>query len=198
MVIAPRIYTAKVMHRRLFPKENAFRYDVYYLALPLPAQDVTGRWASFHARDVGKRDGSDPLAWARAVLAGYGLNERITDIVLVTMPRVMGYVFNPVSFYLCLDDAGVLRAVICEVHNTFGEQHSYLCAHEDHAPITADRWLEAQKIFHVSPFLPRDGHYKFRFDLQPESMGILIDYYSASGEKQLVTTLVGRFSPLMP
>jgi uncharacterized protein len=192
MVIAPQLYTAKVMHKRLFPKENAFSYGVYYLALPLPAPT----FSSFHAEDVGRRDGSDPAPWVRGILAEYGLDQETRSIVLVTMPRILGYVFNPVSFYLCLDDENALKAVLCEVHNTFGEQHSYLCANPDHAPITADQWLEAEKVFHVSPFLERCGDYKFRFDLTDEKLGIWIDYYDERRRKQLITSLIGSFTPL--
>lgn len=196
MELIPRLYTAKVMHKRLFPKVNGFTYSIYYLALPLPAGPLPSRFLSFHARDLGLRDGSDPLIWARAILSRYALDSITRHIVLITMPRVLGYVFNPVSFYLCLDEAQGLRAVICEVHNTFGEQHAYLCAHADHSVLSPDAWLEAEKVFHVSPFLPRNGHYRFRFDLRTEKLGIWIDYYDQSGNKQLITSLTGSFSPL--
>jgi uncharacterized protein len=196
MVIAPQLYEAKVMHKRFSPKENAFHYNVYYLVLPLPAAGIPGWLSRFDARDVGKRDGSDPTPWVRGILADYGLNEKTKNIVLITMPRVLGYVFNPVSFYFCLDGDDHLRAVLCEVHNTFGEQHSYLCANPDHEPIASDQWLAADKIFHVSPFLPRNGEYKFRFDLKVDKLGIWIDYYDVNGQRQLITSLVGSFSPL--
>ena len=196
MVIAPQLYTAKVMHKRLFPKENAFSYGVYYLVLPLPATPVPGFLASFHAKDVGKRDGSDPTHWIKNILAEYGLDHKTQNVILVTMPRILGYVFNPVSFYLCLDGTNALRSVLCEVHNTFGEQHSYLCANADHAPITPDQWLEAEKVFHVSPFLERRGDYKFRFDLKADKLGIWIDFYDARQQKQLITSLIGNFTPL--
>ncbi len=196
MVIAPQLYTAQVMHKRLLPKKNAFHYGVYYLALPLPAPNIPGCLINFHAKDLGQRDGSDPTPWVRGILTNYGLDKAVKHIMLITMPRVLGYVFNPVSFYFCLDNDRRLRAVLCEVHNTFGDQHSYLCANPDHAPIAPDQWLEADKVFHVSPFLRRDGIYKFRFDLEAETLGIWIDYYDAANKKQLVTSLAGRFSPL--
>lgn len=184
------------MHKRHFPRENTFHYNVYYLALPLPAAPVPSRLVSFHAKDVGERNGRDPSEWARNLLKDYGLGHKTENIVLITMPRILGYIFNPVSFYLCLDSARLLRAVICEVHNTFDEQHSYICANADHSPITDNQWLEAEKVFHVSPFLNRSGKYKFRFDLQPDKLGIWIDYYDADQKKQLITSLIGRFSPL--
>ena len=196
MVITPQLFTARVMHRRLFPKENAFEYGIYYFALPMPAAPVPGLLASFHRKDVGRRDGSDPTPWVKEILADYGLDQKTKTIFLLTMPRVLGYVFNPVSFYFCLDDQHALRAVLCEVHNTFGEQHSYLCANPDHSPIDAEQWLEAEKVFHVSPFLNRAGTYKFRFDLNADKLRIWIDYYDSDQQKQLVTSLVGSFTPL--
>lgn len=196
MEIAPQIYTAKVMHKRLFPKVNKFTYGVYYLALPLPATPLPSRLLSYRDKDHGPRDGSDVGAWAKSVLKIYGLDALVEHMMLITMPRVLGYVFNPVSFFLCLDKEKQLRAVICEVHNTFGEQHSYLCARADHAPIAPDEWLEADKLFHVSPFLPREGHYTFRFALTAGQLGIWIDYYDAQQNKQLITLLTGTFSPL--
>lgn len=196
MVTEPQLYIAKVMHKRLFPKENSFHYGVYYLALPLPAKPVGSFFARFHPKDVGHRDGSDPSLYARDILTEYGLNDTIKQMTLVTMPRILGYVFNPVSFYFCKDALGELRAVICEVHNTFGEQHSYLCAHSDHAAMTADQWFEADKVFHVSPFLHRSGTYKFRFDLKSDKLGIWIDFYDDKNKKQLVTSLMGTLTPL--
>jgi len=196
MDIIPQIFTAKVMHKRLLPKENSFAYGVYYLVLPLPAQAASKKLVRFDASDLGYRDGSDPLLYAKSILADYGLNQEIQHIMLITMPRVLGYVFNPVSFYLCVDENKRLKAVIAEVHNTFGEQHAYLCAKADHAPIEADDWLEAEKLFHVSPFLERSGHYRFRFLLQNNKLGIWIDYFDKEKNKQLLTSLTGSLAPL--
>lgn len=196
MEVTPQIYTAKVMHKRLFPKVNQFTYGIYYVALPLPAAKIPSRLLSFHNKDHGARDGSDVGGWARSVLKNYGFDALIENIVLITMPRVLGYVFNPVSFFMCLDGNRQLRAVICEVHNTFGEQHSYLCARADQAPLSPDEWLEADKLFHVSPFLPRNGSYKFRFALVGTQLGIWIDYYDSENKKQLITALSGKFTPL--
>ncbi len=184
------------MHRRLFPKENAFNYRVYYFVLPLPAPPIPGRLMSFYPKDIGRRDGSDPTEWARSILEEHGLNQNVQNIVLITMPRVLGYIFNPVSFYLCWNQHKQLQAVLCEVHNTFGEQHSYLCVHPDRRPISDHDILQADKLFHVSPFLERDGYYTFRFDCRDQKIGIWIDYYDKNGEKQLVTSLMGSLSPL--
>lgn len=206
MDVVPQIFTAKVMHKRLFPKVNQFTYGIYYLALPLKAlnkkphiEDLAlNHFApvSFYEKDHGAMDGSSSERWIRNILKEYGLDKVTKDIMLVCMPRVLGYVFNPVSFWLCLDKEGNLRAVLSEVHNTFGEHHSYLCAHKDHRPIKRDDVLEAEKLFHVSPFLKREGSYQFRFSLQSNNLGVWIDFYDGEGKKQLLTSLVGKLEPL--
>ena len=196
MDIKPHIFNAKVMHKRLFPKENKFIYNVYYLALPLPAPTIQRTFLRFDPKDLGFRDGSDPGIFAKKVLSNYGFDKKIQNIMLITMPRVFGYVFNPVSFYFCFDKKKKLLAVIAEVHNTFGEQHSYFCANQDYTSIDETQWLVAEKVFHVSPFLPRDGRYQFQFSLKEERLGIWIDYFDSKNNKQLMTSLVGTLIPL--
>lgn len=194
-----RIMFGHVMHARLFPKRNKFRYGIYYLEFPLsrinslPIAYNRFGLLSFYDKDHGRCDGSDLEPWARGILAEYGLGDVCDgEISLITLPRVLGYVFNPVSFWVCRDKNGAIRTVICEVHNTFGEHHSYICAHDDHRPITEKDTLEGEKVFHVSPFLIREGKYTFRFDLREGHFGVWIDYYAPDGDKQLVTSLAGK------
>jgi DUF1365 family protein len=190
------------MHKRLFPKANAFSYGIYYLAFPLskikqlPLPEDHFGLLSFYNKDHGNRDGSDLEAWARGILHKYGMVEANGEIVLVCMPRVLGYVFNPVSFWICYDKDNKIRAALCEVHNTFGESHTYLCTHTDHSEIKSNDVLEGQKVFHVSPFLPCDGHYSFRFDISQERCGFWIDYFDIKGTKQLVTALTGNLKDM--
>ena len=141
VAIAPQLLLSKVMHKRLFPRENGFAYGIYYLAVPLTQIDgMQDGWRfgvdrfglmSFFRRDHGPRDGSDLHTWIKKILHEQNLQDIDGDIVLVCMPRILGYVFNPVSFWLCHDRAGALRAILCEVNNTFSESHCYLCAHAD-------------------------------------------------------------------
>lgn len=192
----------KVMHGRLFPKANHFVYRIYYLALPLKQLDnlpiATNRFSplSFYNKDHGARDGGNLEAWVHSILDQYDCKDAKANITLICMPRIFGYVFNPVSFWLCRDDKGSLRAVLCEVNNTFGETHSYLCRHEDHRMIKAGDRLKAEKLFHVSPMLERKGHYTFRFDSNDQDFKTSIDFYDASGAKQLVTSLTGTFKAM--
>ena len=169
------IVDATVVHRRLRPRASAFRYRVAYLCLGLEAlESAAGRWlsldrrslVSFRRADHGERDGSDLQVWLRRLLTEHDLSETCDgDVTLMTLPRMLGYVFNPVSFWFCRDRSGALRTVLCEVNNTFGESHCYLVHHDDRRPIEPDAWLEGRKVFHVSPFLPVEGGYRFRFRL---------------------------------
>ncbi len=201
--VRPELFFGDVMHGRLFPKRNNFTYGIYYLSLPLSSLDALpiarNKWAflSFYDRDHGDCDGSDLNMWARDILKAHNL-DRVADgeITLMCMPRILGYVFNPVSFWLCHDVSGGLRAVLCEVHNTFGERHTYLCAHEDQRVIEYEDIMTAQKLFHVSPFLKREGHYTFRFDCRENKFKALIDFYDGQGRKQLVTALSGGFEAM--
>jgi uncharacterized protein len=115
---------------------------------------------------------------------------------------VLGYVFNPVSFWLCHRADGALRAIVCEVNNTFGEKHCYLLAHPDGRPLRWGEELEARKAFHVSPFCRVAGRYRFRFMLvdrpRPGQDGRFvarIDYDDADGAL-LQTSIEGRLAPL--
>lgn len=199
------VVAATVVHRRLRPHENAFRYRVAYLCLGLEALErAAGRWlkldrpglVSFRRADHGARDGSDLAAWLRGVLAGHGLaNACSGEPVLMTMPRMLGYVFNPVSFWFCRDRAGAVRGVLCEVNNTFGESHCYLVGHSDGRALQADEWLEGRKVFHVSPFLPVEGRYRFRFRLDERAVHVDVNYHDAEG-LMLATSVSGRREPL--
>ena len=197
-----QLFFGRVMHGRLFPKRNRFAYKIYYLAFPLSQMETLpiarNRFAplSFYDRDHGRCDGSSLEDWARGILAGYNIKEADGEIRLVCMPRVLGYVFNPVSFWLCHDKQENLRAVLCEVHNTFGERHTYLCAHGDHRPVTSRDILRGRKLFHVSPSLKREGYYEFRFDVSGKKFGIWIDFFYSGGKRQLVTSLTGSLESM--
>jgi DUF1365 family protein len=198
------LYFGKVMHRRLAPVRHGFRYGVFYLRLRVDR--MPRRWPrlfahngwnlfSFHDADHGPRDGSALLPWIRSILTRHGLACADGAIWLQAFPRVLGYVFNPVSFWLCHDRAGALRAVLAEVRNTFGEHHNYLVAHPDGRAIMPGDWLTARKVFHVSPFFPVSGHYRFRFNDAGAHCNFRIDYTADDGA-QLLTGVGGTAQTL--
>jgi DUF1365 family protein len=189
-------------HGRKGKVGNAFRYSVDYVLLDAEAEVKTpGLFArngrgltSLHDSDHGGAPGQGRGAfWVRDVLEQYQING-ITRIELLAQPRVLGHVFNPVSFWLCRRADGALVTVIAEVTNTYGDRHSYLVHHPDHREITRSDQLHATKIMYVSPFQPVEGEYTFRFDITDARIGIWIDYGRATGG--LIATLTGKRAPL--
>ncbi len=208
--IAGGLALGRIFHRRSRPRVNQFSYCALYFCLNLKDLDRLSRpllsldrfnLVSLYRRDFGPRDGSDLERWMRDILESHGLGQAADgDIVLHGHPRLLGYVFNPVSFWFCHDRAGALRAVLADVSNTFGEHHHYLVAHEDARPIAPTDWLEARKLFHVSPFLPVEGFYRFRFRLDSRRMRADIHYHDAPEGQglgpMLVTYVDSRRRPL--
>jgi hypothetical protein len=204
----PSIGFGHVRHTRLQPVRHAFAYRSFFLRLPLrslSAQPWPFRrlphnrfgWLSFHDRDHG--DGGAPLAWIDGLLQREGVADADGEVWLHTLPRVFGYVFNPVSFWFCHRADGTLRAVVCEVNNTFGERHCYLLSREDGEPLAWGEELTARKVFHVSPFCKVEGRYRFRFLLARRDDGERfvgrIDYDGADGPL-LQTSIEGVLKPL--
>lgn len=198
---AARLCIGGVMHARHEPVRHDLFYPLAYIRLPLSRLASAGnalfgversRLFSFRFRDHGARDGSHPLPWIRAQLARQGL-DAVADgeVVLQTFPRFLGFVFNPVSFWFCHDAAGGLRAVLCEVNNTFGERHNYLVAHPDRRPMESGDCFRVAKVFHVSPFFPVRGEYVFRFESWSEGESVSIDLWQ-DGLRCLSTRIFGR------
>lgn len=186
-------------HGRKGEVQNSFRYTVDYVMFdcetaqgPMLFSRNRGNLSAVHYIDHGgaPKEGRG-VAWVHEVLAANGL-PAADRVELLTQPRILGHVFNPVSFWLCYNDG--LRVVIAEVSNTFGDRHSYLCHRSDLAPITPEDHITASKIFHVSPFQPVAGGYVFRFDIRSDRIGIWIDYTAGNGG--LIATLTGPRQPL--
>lgn len=198
----PLMMSGHSWHGRKGAVENAFRYGVDYVLID-PESDATGpalfdrnrgRFASVRDSDHGGAPGRGrgPV-WLRDTMKEAGLPQP-ARIRLLTQPRLLGFVFNPVSFWLCEDDRGTLFCVVAEVTNTFGDRHSYLCYRDDLGPITKGAQLTTQKVMHVSPFQPVEGQYRFQFDIQPDRIGIRIDYSHNGGG--VIATLTGPLAPL--
>lgn len=203
MALANGLLLSQVAHARLFPKRHAFRYNVYYLTFRLSEMKklktkllslARFNLFSFYERDYGIGEFCGE-SWARKTLADWNITKADGEIVLMTMPRIFGYGFNPVSFWFCLDLGGALRAVISEVRNTFGERHAYLSYHDDQHIITSDDTLTAKKVFHVSPYFLIEGYYTFRFHYSEEKIAVWIDFYKEQ-TKMLTTSVIGTRSML--
>lgn len=184
----------EVRHTRQRPQRNAFAYRGFFLMLPMralreQADPVIARnrpaLLSFHDRDHGEAT-EDSLAWLEAVLVEQGVHDADGEVWLHTYPRILGYTFNPVSFWFCHRADGRLRGVLAEVNNTFGQRHCYWI---DQPRYGVPAW--ADKVFHVSPFCPVQGRYRFVF-MRTESGRVVsrIDYFDEDGAQALIHTSV--------
>lgn len=203
-VTGPLLGFGQVRHTRLRPVRNAFAYPSYFLMLPMRALKAGGggalalnRRSALSFFDIDHGDGRSPaqggaLAWLDELLAKEGVLDATGEVWLHCYPRVLGYTFKPVSFWYCHTNEGQLRAIVVEVNNTFGERHCYLL---DHPRFGAE--LRADKVFHVSPFCPVEGGYRFRFMLTGD-MGrtvARIDYDDAHGAL-IQTSVSGELEPV--
>ena len=199
----------QVRHTRLRPQRNAFAYPTYFLMLPMralraqgPGELARNRRAALAFHDSDHGDGrADSLAWLDEVLQAHGVTDATGEVWLHTYPRVLGYAFKPVSFWYCHRPDGSLRAVLVEVNNTFGERHCYLLDEPRYGVP-----CEASKVFHVSPFCPVRGRYRFVFmrteraDQAPRTV-VRIDYFDdeTPGSTALLNTSVsGELQALTP
>jgi hypothetical protein len=206
-----RIGIGSVRHKRLRPARNAFSYPAFFLHLPLrtlatmPVSNWPWRWLRhnraglFTLRDADHGDGRPLLEWIEDLLARAGITDADGEIWLHTFPRLFGFVFNPVSFWICERRNGAVRAIVCEVNNTFGERHCYVLAHPHGAALAWGEPLSAAKAFHVSPFCRIEGQYRFRFlharRVDGERFIARIDHDDARGPL-LETSIEGRLAPL--
>jgi len=188
-----------VRHLRLRPAQHGFDYRTYFLLLPLrrlraqpDAALARNRFGLIAFHDADHGDGrADCLSWIDEQLAAHGIADADGEIWLQTYPRVLGYVFKPVSFWYCHRTDGTLAAIVAEVNNTFGERHCYLLCDG----VAFGRELQADKVFHVSPFCRVEGRYRFRF-LRTEGRTVArVDHDDAEGEL-LRTSVSGRLEPL--
>ena len=203
----------RVWHSRTRPVRRAFAYPAFFLRLPLrrlAREPWPYRWLKRNARgvlalnDADHGDRGPMIEWIDSLLARAGIGDADGELWLHTMPRVFGYVFNPVSFFFAHRADGQLRAVVCEVNNTFGEKHCYLLAHADGRPLRWGEDLHARKVFHVSPFNEVRGSYSFRFALHAGNVGRAprfvsqIDYDGGDAvpAQMLRTGIEGELQPL--
>jgi DUF1365 family protein len=182
MPLQSAFYVGSVMHRRLRPKAYRLRFRVFWMLIDLDELDRLPRTLrlfshnafnvfSLHDRDHGD-GGPRPLrAQVIAQLRNAGIDAG-GPVRMLCMPRVLGYVFNPLTVYFCCRHDGTLAAILYEVHNTFGERHPYLIPVE--AATDAPLVQTCDKAFHVSPFLAMNMRYDFRVTPPGERVSVAI------------------------
>lgn len=201
------LYECEVMHQRLAPKRHGFRYRIFMFCLDLDEIDALAKRLppfsrnrrnlyEFRDRDHLTVPGGEAKTIKQNLIEWLGQqgirlpsNSRIQ---LLTLPRMLGHIFNPVSFYFCSDAGGAPLCAVVQVGNTFREMKPYLIP----APDAAGRFhRQVAKHFYVSPFSPLDVAFEFKLKVPGELLDIHIDDHEA-GERVLLSALTGRRAPL--
>lgn len=189
-----------VAHRRLRPKPHHLRYRLFLLDLDLDAlADLRSRIFSldrfnlFSLRLADYGTGDAPTLKARVLaLLGPDRAGTVARVRLLTMPRVLGYAFNPLTIYVCEAAEGSVVAVIYEVRNTFGERHSYVIDAQPDQDGTVRQ--HCRKAFYVSPFLPMDLAYDFRLKSTTDGFQLAIRDSDAAGPVLTATLATHRIA----
>jgi uncharacterized protein len=197
------LYKGQVFHKRFLPKPHEFIHNIYYLCFDIDKIKSANnkffsvdQWnlISFFRKDHGrysqtkKSADGDLRAWIENVHKDAGHDFKPSTAWLQAFPRILGYVFNPISVWYSYNEKKELISVLCEVNNTFGETHNYLLTHPGLAPIKDGDMFESNKNFHVSPFFNVDGIYKFKVSGHPlseqsQKARLDINYYPDSSSK---------------
>ncbi|MFW6350647.1 MAG: DUF1365 domain-containing protein [Thiohalospira sp.] len=200
-----RILHSRVMHRRSGAVRYRFVYRIFSLLVDIDGLDELDhglrlfghnrlRLLSLYDRDFGPGDGSPLRPWLEGHLADHGIDLEGGPIRLLAMPRVLGYQFNPLSVWYAYHRDGTLRAVLGEVHNTFGDRHGYLL-HDEGRPLPDPVRQSKVKVFHVSPFIGMDCEYHFRLTHPGDEVAVVIRQ-TEGGEHRLTATQTGTTEPL--
>ena len=196
------IYNGTVIHKRFKPKLHFFKYKVFSLLIDLTELNILDKNISFFSynkfnlisffdKDHGERDGTSLVEWVRKNLKDNKIEYENIKIKLLCYPRILGYVFNPLSVFFIYNNKEELISILYEVKNTFGEQHTYIFKVEN------DNLLQhnCEKKFHVSPFIEMNCNYFFRILKPSEKISVIIDQYQ-SNEKILFASQDGKRADL--
>jgi hypothetical protein len=185
------------MHQRYTPRRHALRYRLCWMLFDL--DDLPARLRlfshnrfnliSFHDRDHLDGSGGSLRSQVEAAMAAAGLQPDGGAIRLLCMPRVLGHAFNPITVFFCYRRDGALSALLYEVHNTFGQRHSYLIPVEDPAAKTIRQGCG--KAFYVSPFMRMAMTYAFRVVPPGETTAVVVHGDDAGG-RVITASFTGR------
>ena len=197
------IYNGKVIHKRFKPKKHFFTYRVFSLLLDLDEIDNINNeisifsynkfnLISFYDKDHGARNNTPLKEWVIKNLKNLNISNQNIKIKILCYPRILGYVFNPLSIFFVYNSKLSLIAILYEVKNTFGEQHTYIFkTNFEKTKIEND----CKKKFYVSPFMDLESKYQFRITNPGENLSVLIDQ-SDEGGKLLFASQDGKRSAL--
>jgi len=193
------IYNGTVIHKRFKPKIHYFKYKVFSLLIDLSELEYLSEkikffshnkfnLVSFYEKDHGNRDGSSLVSWVKKNLKDNNINSEDVKIKLLCYPRILGYVFNPLSVFYIYNIDEKLICILYEVKNTFGEQHTYIFKVDNDQNLYQHN---CSKKFHVSPFIEMNCKYFFRLLKPGEKISVIIDQYQTD-EKILYASQDGQ------
>ena len=187
MIKHSKIYSGQVIHTRFKPKKHHFKYKVFSLLIDLDEIEELDNnlklfsynklnLISFFNKDHGDRDGGNLKYWVISNLKKFQINENITNIKVLCYPRILGYVFNPLSIFYCYEK-DKLVAIFYEVKNTFNEQHTYIFKIKNNEEIIQ----KCRKKFYVSPFMDMETYYNFKLKKPKNKLSVFIKQTDSSG-----------------
>ena len=188
--ISSFVYKGVVLHHRFRPKKHRFIYRVFSFCLDLDDLSPLDKKLrffsvnrfnlfSFHEKDHGRGD-TKLKDHITDILDQHNYSSASSKITLLCYPRILGYVFNPLSVYFCYNKTGELQVILYEVSNTFGKRHIYLLPVEKNRSETVRHY--SKKELYVSPFMPMETSYSFRLHPPEEKVSICIQQTSGSKE----------------
>ena len=205
-VFASSLYAGVVHHRRFGEKTHKLRYRMFMALLDLDELDTLDRDVrlfsrnrfnlfSFHDRDHLPKAAAPGLT-IRSMVEGHLISAGFVPdggaIRLLSLPRLLGYAFNPLSVYFCYDKTGALIAILYEVTNTFRQRHIYVIPVEPVAQGPIHQ--RCDKIFYVSPFLDMDMTYDFKIVPPAERIAVAVEG-TKNGERVITASFAGRYRP---
>ena len=181
------IYNGEVTHTRFKPVRHFLKYKTFSLLIDLDEINLLDKSIgifshnkfnifSFYDKDHGDRDGGNLKDWVISNLKKFQIKENITNIKLLCYPRILGYVFNPLSIFYCYEK-DKLVAIFYEVKNTFNEQHTYIFKIKNNEEIIQ----KCRKKFYVSPFMDMETFYNFKLINPNDKLSVFIKQTDADG-----------------
>ena len=181
------IYNGEVTHTRFKPVRHFLKYKTFSLLIDLDEINLLDKSIgifsynkfnvfSFYDKDHGDRDGGNLKDWVISNLKKFRIKENITNIKVLCYPRILGYVFNPLSIFYCYEK-DKLVAIFYEVKNTFNEQHTYIFKIKNNEEIIQ----KCRKKFYVSPFMDMETYYNFKLLKPNDKLSVFIKQTDSDG-----------------
>ena len=197
------LWIGRTAHVRHVPFKRAFHHRIAMIDIDVDRLEGAGAMSrffsvgrfnlmSFHPEDNGPRNGSNLRTWANRKFAEAGLDLGNGSVRLATFPRVCGYAFAPLSVWYGYDAEGHLAGLIYEVHNTFGDAHSYVALVGDDKADQRRLHSSAPKEFYVSPFWDVSGDYRFTLNKPDKKLTLVVENMSDDQRLHTASLLAHR------